>query len=107
MKYEEALKMWGAVKLTTYNKVKVENIDLNTITVEFEFDEGYACCGGSDPNCYCSFYESPSAKVVITGKRTDVGKRHQNLRHEIETYNFDFATILREICEAGQGNVSL
>lgn len=107
MKYEDALKVWGAKKLVEQNRgVKVEKIDVESVKVEFEFDEGYACCGGSDPNCYCSFAEPPTANVKIIGRKADV-KRGGYLSAEIGIHEFDFATVLREICEAGEGNVSI
>lgn len=29
------------------------------------FSEGYACCGGRDPDCYCSFVEPASHEVIV------------------------------------------
>ena len=57
MNYQEALKRWGAYKVGTE--------DWESIEVEFDFDSGWACCGGSDPDCYCSFAESASMQIVV------------------------------------------
>lgn len=98
MNYEDALKVWGEQKLNEYYK----NGPYTSVTVTMEFDEGYACCGGSDPHCYCSFAESPKAYVEIAG--TDNKGRRQ--RREIDSWSFDFASILREIVVAGGGTVT-
>jgi hypothetical protein len=94
MQFEKALKVWGAAKLSN-DKVTVNP---DTVTVMTDFNEGYACCGGSDPDCYCSYAESPSAHVVIMS-----GSR----RYEIDLEDFDFATILGEIVQAGNGTLNL
>ncbi|QDK02675.1 hypothetical protein PP304_gp195 [Gordonia phage Phendrix] len=60
MKYEDAVKKWGAQKLDCYS-VKYDEV----LDVEFEMDEGYACCGGRDPDCYCSLAEGASLKASI------------------------------------------
>lgn len=95
MNYEEALKEWGARKLEKiYNGILVGR---ETVKVSMEFDEGYACCGGRDPYCYCSFAESPRAYVEITS-----GK----YKCSIDSWEFNFAGILKEIVEAGGGTVT-
>lgn len=102
MNYEDALKEWGARKLEAgWRFPKKHSIDRSTVNVEMEFNEGYACCGGSDPHCYCSFAESPSANVVITGTGTDYNRYNTSIDH----WSFDFATILKEIVEAGGGSI--
>lgn len=93
MQFEKALKVWGAQRLS-YGKTK---IDPETVQVETHFDEGYACCGGSDPNCYCSYAESPKAYVIITS-----GEHRQT----IDLEDFDFAEILGEIVRAGNGTLT-
>lgn len=98
MQYEKALKLWGANKLNAHYAGRRGLIARpEDVRVEMTFDEGYACCGGTDPNCYCSFAESPSAQVTITapGMRTDISH-----------YQFDFATILWEIVEAADGAIT-
>lgn len=98
MMYEDALKVWGAQRLREANfRVDPSKIDTEKVVVEMQFDEGYACCGGYDPNCYCSFAESPSANVVISCGQ---------YRTEISTDDFDFATILGEIVAAGNGTLT-
>lgn len=94
MQYEMALKVWGAQRLSSIYK---GNVNPDTVSVGMEFNEGYACCGGSDPNCYCSYATSPSAYVVISS-----GK----LKVEIDAEDFDFAEILGEIVKAADGNVT-
>lgn len=93
MKYEKALKVWGANRLSTPHRV----IDPIDVTVSMEFNEGYACCGGTDPNCYCSYAESPSANVVIAA-----GK----VRETIDVEDFNFAEVLGEIVKAAGGTIS-
>lgn len=93
MQYEMALKVWGAQRLST----EKNDVNPDTVSVGMEFNQGYACCGGSDPNCYCSYAQSPSAYVVITS-----GK----LKVEIDVEDFDFAEILGEIVKAADGAVT-
>ena len=102
MSYEDALKAWGARKLYGTPRKNPVTIDLNTVSVSMNFDEGYACCGGRDPDCYCSFAESPSADVTVSG-RGDDGREYT---YKIEHYSFDFAEILGEIVEAGGGVIA-
>lgn len=100
MQFELALQEWGAQQLeTSYRKV---SIDRSTVKVAMEFDQGYACCGGRDPDCYCSFAESPSASVEIIGF-TDKGTR---VNYSISHWDFDFASILQEIVAAGGGIIT-
>lgn len=98
MKYEDALREWGARRLEENG---YGDVDRNSVVVNMEFNEGYACCGGRDPDCYCSFAESPSAEVVITGNAFHM----KSARCTISSWSFDFATILKEIVEAGGGSV--
>lgn len=93
MQFEKALKVWGAERLST----KRHTVNPDTVKVEMEFNEGYACCGGTDPDCYCSYAESPSAHVTITS-----GK----LKDRINVEDFDFAEILGEIVKAGNGTLT-
>lgn len=106
MRYDEALKEWGKIHL----RQSYRNCDFSaeSVVVEMEFNEGYSCCNGTDPLCYCSFAESPSANVLIRGSCTS-HKTHKGrvLSTFIPAEGFDFVTVLREICEAGQGQVSL
>lgn len=104
MKYDEAIKLWGKQKIEGVYMGKL-NIDPETVSVEFDFNEGYACCGGRDPDCYCSFAESPSANVKISGKKTGV-KFGQTYSYTIDQWSFDFAEILAEIVAIGGGTIS-
>ena len=97
MNYEEALKVWGANRLSDWSGVKV---NASSVTVVTEFEEGYACCGGNNPDCYCSYAESPSASVVITSSET-------SNRCSIDLDDFDFAVVLGEIVAAGNGTLTL
>lgn len=102
--YEEALQVWGARRITqSYNGVTVENIALSTVKVEMVFDPGVTCCGGSDPDCYCSMEFAPSADVVITarGNSEDIYNR-PFYTAKIDVESFSFAEVLREIVEASE-----
>lgn len=113
MQYEEALKTWGAKKLEQYgfggpNHFQGSDIwtsqlirddytiDVSTVEVKMNFDEGYACCGGSNPDCYCSFATSPKAEVDITGL-TDDGMHHVSYTMKVEDFNF--VDVLKELLE--------
>lgn len=99
MNYEEALRLWGYKKLedSLYKTESVENID-----VRMNFNQGFNCCGGRDPECYCSMAESPSAEVIISGHTS----RNRYVQHKIELEDFDFVKILGEIIEAGGGSIN-
>lgn len=111
MQYEEALKRWGLKKLNTtqryvlkerghggYEQVNLIAGEWPNVTVEMNFNEGYACCGGNDPDCYCSFAESPSAEVQIT--------HPSGARYYIDLDSFDFAKVLGEIVAAANGTIT-
>ena len=100
MQYEVALREWGALRLEGLHSRTGVVVDRSTVSVRFDFDEGYACCGGSDPNCYCSFAESPRAEVVVTGRT--VGDE-RSLHWSLPASDFDFASVLSEIVAAGDG----
>lgn len=104
MKYEEALRAWGKIRLeAAYNTPKKTTvIDANTVEITMDFKEGYACCGGTDPQCYCSFFESPSANVAISGRDTN----GDHFYTSINMQDFDFSTVLKEIVEAGDGSIT-
>lgn len=106
MKYEEALARWGARKLEeSWSYVNGRDgapIDVDSVTVHFNFNRGYACCGGSDPDCYCSYAESPSAEVVITG----CNKKGKDFFHHIDLEDFDFSETLKEIFDVADGNTA-
>lgn len=102
MKYEDALRLWGARKIASSYRITVEDIVLGSVRVDFTFDEGYACCGGSDPNCYCSFAESPRAEVAVSASTKSTG----TLRWTLDLESFDFATVLSELCETGDGMIT-
>ena len=109
MRYDEAVKIWGATRLDSNHRngwgatCKEPSIDPATVTVRFDFDEGYACCGGSNPNCYCSFAESPSAEVAIEGH---CGTCDRQVAYRIDVTDFDFVVVLSEIVDAGNGTLT-
>lgn len=98
--YNEALGLWGAFKLNEQSKEWGEEKDHDpaNVHVDFEFSAGYACCGGKDPGCYCSFAESPSSDVVIRDYSTNDSLR-------IDVSDFDFAKVLYEIVMCGGGQI--
>lgn len=97
MNYEDALAKWGKEKLREHYRGELTAIDEEQVTVDFNYTEGYACCGGRDPDCYCSLAESPSAEVEIRA-----GRYYMTIPVDL----FDFSTILREIIAAGGGSIT-
>ncbi|MFE6967166.1 hypothetical protein ACFVAJ_18780 [Agromyces sp. NPDC057679] len=100
--YEDALRAWGAKRIQKYwarddFDESIVTVDVSTVTVEFEYDEGYACCGGRDPECYCSQAVPPTARVYIGSSTRSIS---------IAAEDFDFTEVLREIIEAGGGTIS-
>lgn len=83
MEYNEALGRWGAAKAG-------EDPNLwEQFSVDLEVNPGYACCGGRDEGCYCSYAESPSVELVI---------RHNGRTIYTDRY-LDFTETVREIFE--------
>jgi hypothetical protein len=108
--YETALRLWGEKRLRAnyWNDIP-EDAEIYDVGVEMEFDEGYDCCGGTDPLCYCSLAESPRADVVITGKykKTHYGAEKEFVAVDKRSADdFDFVTVLNEILEAGGGTIT-
>lgn len=101
MNYEAALKLWGMTRIEQAYRV---GINPDTVTVRFDFKEGYACCGGRNPDCYCSFAESPSANVVIEGRAVEQGGSYS---YWISADEFDLAEVVKEIVIAGGGKVEV
>lgn len=105
MNYEDALREWGARRIEAANNRRNRTdteIDRSTVVVQMNFNEGYSCCGGFDPDCYCSFAESPSADIIITG----YDALYRSYNAYIPSWDFSFATILKEIVTAGGGTVT-
>ncbi|AXF51615.1 hypothetical protein CONSTELLA_125 [Mycobacterium phage Constella] len=85
MKYEEAAKIWAARNF---------GIDARTIkSVKFDLDPGYACCGGTNPDCYCSYAEAPSIEVTI----------HHPSGGQTKGLGWDMTSILRGLFEISEG----
>jgi hypothetical protein len=93
------LQLWGAKKLLNVYGMKNKIISPASVKVEMEFNEGYACCGGSDPDCYCSYAESPSANVAISGLTKD----GVQVQFTMNAQDFDFVTVLNEMNELAEG----
>lgn len=83
MEYQEALGRWAAIK------AQADPDSWADFEVDIEMDPGYACCGGTDPLCYCSLAESPSCKLVVYSGKQRVWS---------SSY-FDFTSVVREILE--------
>lgn len=108
MEYDLAVRTWGAKKLTEEKEARRQGgllgyastfTDPAHVEVTFDYDEGNPCCGGRDPDCYCSMATSPRAEVVI---RDDAAM----VQMTIPADEFDFVEVLREIVEAAGGVVT-
>lgn len=103
MNYETVLAKWGEKKIReNWYRGTVLVIDPETVQVTLVFDKGFACCGGSNPDCYCSLAESPRAEVSITA-RTFSGTP---VYCKIEANDFDFTAMLRELVEVADGAIT-
>lgn len=97
MNADEAIRAWGLKRLKkAYPRLNF----YEDVHVSIEMNEGFSCCGGRDPDCYCSYAESPSCNVVIEGKT--VGPRSKTCTVDISHYEFDFVSVLEEILEASE-----
>lgn len=61
--YDEQIKVWAAEK---YN---IPLDEITSVSMVSEFNEGYDCCGGRDPDCYCSLAESASMYLRVMVNR--------------------------------------
>lgn len=103
MQYETALALWGARKIEQDSwRPRPISVDPATVVVQMDFSDGYACCGGSDPSCYCSQAESPVAQVTITGDTFDGPREYTT----IEVRDLDLHTILRELLDVSGGAIT-
>lgn len=104
--YDRALQLWGLLQLRRLYP-EVEFVPA-TVTVEMDFNEGYACCGGTDPDCYCSFAESPKSDVVVRGQAAKPWSTGPYFpMNGVFTWtesaeSFDFADMVRELFEVAQ-----
>lgn len=89
MKYDEALKAWGAAKLA--EKYIGAEIDPDSVKVDIE-----TYSGG-----YCETCEYTSVEVTISGRAGTY------LEVSIDKWSFSFADMLKEVCEAANGAVTL
>jgi len=89
--YEEISRRWALSKLSPLLREKVSE---ESVTVDFVLDEGYNCCGGTDPNCYCSLATSPQMTAVISYLPRG---RSSGAKLSITLNCIDFTETLREI----------
>lgn len=90
--YDEQVKVWAAQRFN----VPLDEID--SVAMESVFNEGYACCGGADPNCYCSFAESASMHLSVVVTKVN----GRGSVHKIDMMYGDMNELIQEIYEAGQ-----
>lgn len=104
MEYDLAVRTWGAKKLTEkikddpyYRARATTPVDPADVTVEWQYDEGYNCCGGRDSDCYCSQATAGMAHISISAP---------GVAAHVDAEDFDFVEVLREIVEAAGGTVT-
>lgn len=90
MKYDEALRAWGAGQVK-HTLREDEVIDVSTVRVELEVEQSYGCS--------CSSSASAHASIVAYTE----GGRFTCYDREY----FDFEQFLKEVCEAANGAVTL
>lgn len=90
MKYDEALKVWGAKQLA-HTLIKGEELDLDTFSVELQVDSGWGCS--------CS--SSAVAEVSMQAYTKDSRWVYYDTKY------FDFEDFLKEVVEAANGAVTL
>lgn len=90
MKYDDALKAWGAKQLA-HTLIKDEEIDTETFRVELQADSGWGCS--------CS--SSAEAEVSMQAYTKDGRWVYYDTKY------FDFEDFLKEVCEAANGAVTL
>lgn len=105
MQYQTALAIWGLKTLKALGIV-TSNATLSThvIKVSTEINQGYSCCGGSDPDCYCSLAESPSLVALISC--TPMGSAKATTTQEV-AIDSDFTSFLGEVLKATEGTITL
>lgn len=96
--YDDAVSKWGITILQAYPNIR-KDLDESSVTVEFILNEGFSCCGGSNPECYCSYAETPSLKAVISYTLLKSSRSDRKL--SIEYSHLDFSDTLRELFEVG------
>lgn len=96
--YDEAVQVWA--KNYAAQDKSFKHKDAYKYRVDVEVNEGYACCGGRDPQCYCSYAESPSAYIGITITDGSILVKQIELRYK------DMAEVVREIIVAGGGTIT-
>lgn len=93
MKYDDALKAWGAVKLA--DKVYAgKEVDPESVGVWLDLELGYGCSCSPDASVYVEIYGSTTEGGYIPSVM-------------IDRDSFHFETFLKEIVEAANGAVTL
>lgn len=103
--FDEQLKVWAAIK---YQIILQE---IESVTLEQSYDEGYTCCGGTDPGCYCSMATGASLNLVVTITKKGRKPRHAHAHGDfaevldqqveyIDMLNDDIGPLVKEIYEA-------
>lgn len=89
--YDEQLKVWAAIR---YNLILQE---IESVALETNYDEGYPCCGGRDPGCYCSLATSASLDLIVTINKTTTIEPQVEM---IDLMFGDMGDLVKEIYEA-------
>lgn len=88
--YDEQIKVWAS------SRYDLDLATIESVSIDTRFNEGYACCGGADPNCYCSFAESASMYLTITVAFITGGTTN----FEIDMIYGDMGKLIQEIIES-------
>lgn len=89
--YEDQIRVWAAKKYEL-NINEIAKVDL-----ENNYDEGYSCCGGRDPGCYCSLATSATVDMNVTVWGTGGQKLYVD---SIDLMFGDIGKMIQEIFEA-------
>lgn len=92
MKYDDALKAWGALNME-HLLGEGEEIDIDSVVVTLEGSAGYGCSCSGEVNM----------EVTIWGK-TKVGR---SLGYDRDANWWSFEDFLKEVVEAANGAVTL
>lgn len=88
--YDEQIVKWATKRYC------IEQGRVTSVKMTNEYNEGYACCGGTDPNCYCSFAESATMNLKV-----EVFQNSTRLEVDrIDMMYGDINKIIQEIFEA-------
>lgn len=68
--------------------------DLLHARVDIENHKGYKCCGGTDPQCYCSFAEGDWQTYHLIGYKLDGSVIHKQIGDRYTSFNEILGQIL-------------